>query len=44
MENRLFYEIRMGNLQRAIEILMSIENKNGELSSFELVYLGMAKK
>ncbi len=38
-----FYEIRMGNLERAIEILMSIENKNGELSSFELVYLGMAK-
>ncbi|MGE0981316.1 AimR family lysis-lysogeny pheromone receptor [Bacillus cereus] len=38
-----FYEIRMGNLEQAIEILMSIENKNGELSSFELVYLGMAK-
>ncbi|PFI53889.1 hypothetical protein COI76_14605 [Bacillus cereus] len=41
---RVFYEIRMGNFDRAVEILMSIENKNGELSSFELVYLGMAKK
>jgi hypothetical protein len=40
---RVFYEIRMGNLEQAIEILMSIENKNGQLSSFELVYLGMAK-
>ncbi|HDX9654375.1 hypothetical protein ABH961_005727 [Bacillus sp. RC251] len=40
---RAFYEIRIGNFDRAVEILMSIENKNGELSSFELVYLGMAK-
>ncbi|PFA75833.1 AimR family lysis-lysogeny pheromone receptor [Bacillus cereus] len=40
---RAFYEIRIGNYDRAIEILMSIKNKNGELSSFELVYLGMAK-
>ncbi|MDA2214055.1 AimR family lysis-lysogeny pheromone receptor [Bacillus cereus] len=40
---RAFYEIRMGNFDRAVEILMSIKNKNGELSSFELVYLGMAK-
>ncbi|MGG1339684.1 AimR family lysis-lysogeny pheromone receptor [Bacillus toyonensis] len=40
---RAFYEIRMGNFEQAIEILMSIENKNGQLSSFELVYLGMAK-
>ncbi|MED1640055.1 AimR family lysis-lysogeny pheromone receptor [Bacillus thuringiensis] len=40
---RAFYEIRMGNFDRAVKILMSIKNKNGELSSFELVYLGMAK-
>ncbi|MES9783535.1 AimR family lysis-lysogeny pheromone receptor [Bacillus thuringiensis] len=40
---RVFYELRMGNFDRSVEILMSIQNKNGELSSFELVYLGMAK-
>ncbi|MFB6649185.1 AimR family lysis-lysogeny pheromone receptor [Bacillus toyonensis] len=39
---RAFYEIRVGNLDQAIEILKAIENKNGELSSFQLVYLGMA--
>lgn len=40
---RAFFEIRMGNLETAIEILMNIEKKNESLSSFELVYLGIAK-
>jgi len=40
---RAFFEIRIGNLEAAIEILMNIEKNNKELSSFELVYLGMAR-
>lgn len=40
---RAFYEVRIGNIERAIEILKSIEKRNGGLSSFQLVYLGMAK-
>ncbi|MED1304178.1 hypothetical protein BK704_07675 [[Bacillus thuringiensis] serovar konkukian] len=42
-EERAFYEIRRGNLAQAIEILINLEKKNGELSSFQLVYLGVAK-
>ncbi|MBO1583002.1 AimR family lysis-lysogeny pheromone receptor [Bacillus sp. XF8] len=41
---RAFFEIRIGNLEAAIEILSNIEIKNRGLSSFELVYLGMAQK
>ncbi|MFC9728292.1 AimR family lysis-lysogeny pheromone receptor [Bacillus cereus] len=40
---RAFFEVRIGNYDRAIETLMNIEKQNGQLSSFELVYLGMAK-
>ncbi|EJS63470.1 AimR family lysis-lysogeny pheromone receptor [Bacillus cereus] len=39
---RVFYEIRTGNIQEAIKILSNIE-RTRDLSSFELVYLGMAK-
>lgn len=39
---RAFFEIRIDNSEVAIEILTNIE-KNKGLSSFELVYLGMAR-
>ncbi|MGX5475889.1 AimR family lysis-lysogeny pheromone receptor [Bacillus toyonensis] len=38
-----YLEIQKGNNEHAIEILMKLKEENGELSAFQVYYLGLAK-
>ncbi|KAA0750159.1 hypothetical protein DN401_25785 [Bacillus sp. BF2-3] len=38
-----YLEIQKGNNEHAIEILMKLKEENGELSAFQIYYLGLAK-
>ncbi|MGG4305975.1 AimR family lysis-lysogeny pheromone receptor [Bacillus wiedmannii] len=38
-----YLEIQKGNNEHAVEILMKLKEENGELSAFQVYYLGLAK-